>query len=33
MEGSGWIVFVTAARLLELVVAWGITWVMFHQFS
>lgn len=33
MEGSGWIVFVTAARVLELVVAWGITWVMFRRFS
>ena len=33
MEGSGWIVFVTGARLLELVVAWGMTWILFRRFS
>jgi hypothetical protein len=33
MEGSGWIVFVTAARILELAVAWWMTWMMFRRFS
>jgi hypothetical protein len=33
MEGSGWIVFVTGARILELVVAWGMTWILFRRYS
>lgn len=33
MEGSGWIVFVTGARILELAVAWWMTWMLFRRFS
>lgn len=33
MEGSGWIVFVTGARIVELGVAWWMTWMLFRRFS
>ena len=33
MEGSGWIVFVTAARIFELVVAFGLAFFLIRHFD